>query len=183
MFRFVDSDGKFLKGSNGTILQFSEVSDFGRTGAVVRGKNGLYGVVGRDGTWIIDPKDGYHSIKDLGDNRKVVQLSNGRYRVLEAENVQSATGNGILFKTAAEYDFITEPQEGRAIGLQRRFGPDGSSKMIRHVLKDEGEAKKWLRYEHIDHFTDDGFAAALRKRGKNGEKEWVIINRDGEKVP
>lgn len=56
MLKFVGKDGKFLSDKSGKVLQFSEASNFGKRGAIVKAENGAYGMIGRDGQWIIDPK-------------------------------------------------------------------------------------------------------------------------------
>ncbi len=71
------------------------------------------------------------------------------------------------YKVVSQHDFITDPQEGHAIGVSKKFGKDGTWKTERFVISDaEGGAQKTrrkLNYQFVDHFTDEGFAAAMTK--------------------
>lgn len=92
MLRFVGKDGKFLTDKSGKVLQFSEASNFGKKGAVVRGENGAYGFIDRDGEWILDPKNQFQSIRHLSETKKVVQLPDGKFRTVDLVDPKDNAG-------------------------------------------------------------------------------------------
>lgn len=50
---------------------------------------------------------------------------------------------------------MTDPQEGRAIGVVRSVDDNGKEQFARFVIKAESEEIKPLHYLHVDHFSDE----------------------------
>lgn len=172
--RFVRPDGTFLAGADGKALEFRHASQFSKYGAVVANEEGKFGMIGRDGKFLIEPK--YDMIRDLSDERKIV-AKDGKYMMI-------GKGADGIFEEKLHYDFITEPHQGRAIGVTRL--EDGRE--LRELIQDtKGSRAKPLfergtrvSYEIVDDFADDGIAAArLQERSATGKFQWQIIDQKG----
>lgn len=112
MLRFVGKDGKFLTDKSGKVLQFSEASNFGKLGAVTKGENGAYGLIGRDGEWIVDPNHGFQSIRHLSETKKIVQLPDGKFRTIDLIDPKDNIGMKFTYgHDGRGFDFVTDPQE------------------------------------------------------------------------
>ncbi len=174
---FVRPDGTFLTDAKGKAMEFRHASQFSKYGAVVANEEGKFGMIGRDGKFLIEPK--YDMIRDLSDERKIVSL-NGKYHMIGKDK------SGV-FAEKLTYDFITEPHQGRAIGVRK--AADGSE--IRELIQDrKGSRTKELiskttgtPYELVDDFAEDGIAAArLRERSPSGKVQWEILGKDGRHI-
>lgn len=119
----------------------------------------------------------------MSDTRKIVQLPDGKFRTLDLIEEKGKNGmKKITLKDGNDgwgYDFVTDPQEGKAIAVSRMVDKDGKEKISRVIISSEGYERKSLKYAYIDHYSDEGYAAALRKVHKDGKKEWVMIDTAG----
>lgn len=170
VFRLVDAEGKFLRDPLGKFMDFDVLPSFRSDKTAIVAKNGKYGMIDRSGEKLIDYE--FDSLQEFGSARKIAK-KDGEFFLLEKD----ASGNWGR-PSDKSYAFMTEPQEGVSIAIRQ----DEKGKMVRDIVRDDGTSVPLLKkFEFVDDFTEDGFAAVRYKDPKKGDL-WAVIDRDGEYV-